>query len=339
MPPQDSGAESSDSDEAGDAQLTRNTRRISIDLPHLQVQAQAQLRIAEYLTSHAPLTIVNVYKPKQYICGPGTGTQGFHAMCKSFISAKSSKWKKTRSDDSSHLQRRQSRYHSPSYELTGLLSAQNKHDRLPNGYGQESSASDTTHAEAPGDYEEQDLDWFKEGRYFSIWAPHDREIHTRKFILLHSLNKEGQGVLVESLDSDRLRRLSAASSAWWTTVVLKSSETSGDRSRSNSPSKARAVQPQSQQEHAKDKDRDVLLSIDKKLTAVHMDEHADQNVLPGTFIRLEHTYNIPFGYKCIDLGMLGEESLRDLRSHYIKYRVQSWGLTSWARKHFGKANS
>ena len=64
------------------------------------------------------------------------------------------------------------------------------------------SASRTPTPEA---YIDQTTDWFKAGRFFKIWALEDMEIHEKIFILLDSKNKEGQGVLVLTLDKDRLK--------------------------------------------------------------------------------------------------------------------------------------
>ena len=74
----------------------------------------------------------------------------------------------------------------------------------------------------------------------------------------------------------------------------------------------------------------------KKFLPVHMDEYAHQDVPQGTFILLEHTYNIPFvKYKCADHGMLEDDSLEELRFHYIQYLVHSWRLKSKVGQYYG----
>jgi hypothetical protein len=95
--------------------------------------------------------------------------------------------------------------------------------------------------------------------------------------------------------------------------------------------------PRGGQQQSKEKDDDIHKKLDKKFLQVHMDDYAHQDVPPGTFILLEHTYNIPFvKYKCVDHGMLDDESLDTVRFHYVQYLINSWRLTSQARELYGK---
>ncbi|KAM0715091.1 hypothetical protein Q7P37_009556 [Cladosporium fusiforme] len=51
------------------------------------------------------------------------------------------------------------------------------------------------------------------------------------------------------------------------------------------------------------------------------------------FVRLDHTYNIPFGkYECQDLGLLGGESLETLREKYIVCLAKSWKVVDSVRR-------
>ena len=80
-----------------------------------------------------------------------------------------------------------------------------------------------------------------------------------------------------------------------------------------------------------------MKKLDQKFRSVHMDEYAHQDVPPGTFILLEHTYNIPFvKYKCVDHGMLDDESLDILRFHYVQYLINSWRLTGKMRDTYSR---
>lgn len=190
----------------------------------------------------------------------------------------------------------------------------------------------------PPSYIYQPADWFKPGRFFSIWAPLDVEIHGRQFILLDSKNTEGKGVRVRSLDRDGLNQLEKSSSAYRTTMALKDNKSadSHNYASGHSSSSQSLSHPRGGQQSKKDDD-DLIKLLDKKFMPVYMDEHANQNVPRGTFILLEHTYNIPFvKYKCIDHGMLDDESLDTLRFHYVQYLISSWRLTSKARELYGR---
>ena len=192
----------------------------------------------------------------------------------------------------------------------------------------------------PSSFIYQPADWFRPGRFFSIWAPMDVEIHDRKFILLDSKNTEGKGVRVKSLDRDGLVQLSNSSSAYRTTMGLKSSRAADGYNHPgshSSNSQAVSYTRGTQQQLPKEKEDDLMKKLDKKFLNVHMDEHAHQDVPTGTFILLEHTYNIPFvKYKCVDHGMLDDESLDILRFHYVQYLISSWRLTSQAREVYGR---
>lgn len=58
-----------------------------------------------------------------------------------------------------------------------------------------------------------------------------------------------------------------------------------------------------------------------------------RDVHPGTTINLFTSYNIPFKYKCVDHGMLDDESFDKLRFHYIVNLVKAWRLTRVAKQH------
>lgn len=213
---------------------------------------------------------------------------------------------------------------------------------LANGYESDMFHTTKEPGEAtPISYIYQPADWFRPGRFFSIWAPMDVEIHDRKFILLDSKNTEGKGVRVKSLDRDGLVQLSNSSSAYRTTMGLKSSRAAdgfaGSHASGHSSSSQALSYTRGTQQQSKEKEDDLIKKLDKKFLNVHMDEHARQDVPVGTFILLEHTYNIPFvKYKCIDHGMLDDESLDILRFHYVQYLISSWRLKTQAREVYGR---
>lgn len=212
---------------------------------------------------------------------------------------------------------------------------------LSNGY--ESDPTGMFHAtKDPGEvtpsYIYQPADWFRPGRFFSIWAPMDVEIHDRKFILLDSKNTEGKGVRVEPLDRDGLVQLSNSSSAYRTTMGLKSFRSADGPSHPSGPGNSSQALSYTRggQQQSKEKEDDLTKKLDKKFMNMYMDEHAHQEVPTGTFILLEHTYNIPFvKYKCVNHGMVDDESLDILRFHYVQYLISSWRLTSQAREVYG----
>lgn len=195
----------------------------------------------------------------------------------------------------------------------------------------------------PEDHLEQADDWFKAGRFFSIWAHEDQEIHKKKFVLLDSMNKEGKGVLVESLDRDGLRRLQQSSSAYRTHVELRKSRpavppdmqptATGPTPQPVGPSGiSKAIYPSSYAEaaaHPRGKRSETPLVPEMKFKFAYMDEYVHRDVAPNTYILLEHTYNIPFfKYKCEDHGMLDDDSLQDLRQYYVDYLSHRWRLGS-----------
>ena len=130
---------------------------------------------------------------------------------------------------------------------------------------------------APDKYETQPDAWFRQGRFLRIWAPEDVEIHAKYFILLDNKNKEGQGVLVRTIDEDEEGRLFRDSEALQNTVVLR-------RSKADAHSDA-----SSQSTTAPD------------FMVAYMVDHTPHEVAQRTYVFVEHTYNIPFSkYKCED---------------------------------------
>lgn len=64
-----------------------------------------------------------------------------------------------------------------------------------------------------------------------------------------------------------------------------------------------------------------------KRKVVYLDEYEDQVVVPGTWIELEHTYNIPFAkYRCVDRGVLDRGALQELRRCYIDWLKYHWSV-------------
>lgn len=161
-------------------------------------------------------------------------------------------------------------------------------------------------------YDEQASDWFKRGRYLKIFARHgihvDREIHEKEFILLDSKNIEGKGVRV-----DRIEKKKEEDSGWESTTVRlvdprkkapeeRSEVASGSAITARSPLFFDAIGP-------------------------------DNREMENRYVRLEHTYNIPFfKYRCKDLGKLKLESLRRLRLRYVEHLMNEWNLVDQVRE-------
>lgn len=138
---------------------------------------------------------------------------------------------------------------------------------------------------------------------------------------------------MRTVGNEELRQIAHSSTSYRTRVLLKGSSSHG----SQTPSSSRAAVGYLQQpQHIREQDPELLRLVDKKLLSVKMDEHAEHDVHPGTFITLSVVYNIPFiKYKCDDHGMLDDESFDNLRFHYILNLVNAWRLTSRVRQHFG----
>ncbi|KAK3067852.1 hypothetical protein LTR53_015016 [Teratosphaeriaceae sp. CCFEE 6253] len=166
---------------------------------------------------------------------------------------------------------------------------------------------------------QQREEWYKEGRVFRIWAltdtASDVEIHDKKFILLDTKIIEGKGVRVDTHDTESLKRLASESDAHYTSMVLKGPRRRNFRDDSSS----------SQQ-------RELPEGLDG-LGTVHLDRRSGRDVAPGSIIGFPHTYNIPFKrYKCEDLGMLGNDSLDELRLRYLLYLAHGWRLEGKLRE-------
>ena len=212
--------------------------------------------------------------------------------------------------------------------------------------GQIASRSETSKSpireHTPNNYVLHPPDWFRPGRFFSIWAKRDEqvdvEIHDKMFILLDSKNIEGKGVLVETLDKDGLRRLVDSNGTKRTNMALKCCESS-DSNRgihcelaSQATYAQAAQQLQLQQSKERDQEQELCRVLDNRFKNIHLDEDNQHDVPAGTYVRLEHTYNIPFvKYKCVDHGMLEKESLQALRFHSVQYLIYEFDLTSTVR--------
>jgi len=153
----------------------------------------------------------------------------------------------------------------------------------------------STNDEPPPEYRDRDHDWFTPGRLLRIFAPRDAEIHEKEFVRLDTKNKEGPGLLIRVYDEEEKE---ASRGYFWRSHV----------------SVQNYQGPNQRQGNAKRK-------------VVYLDEYEDRVAVPGTWIELEHTYNIPFAkYKCVDCGVLGRGSLQDLRRCYIDWLKYNWSI-------------
>ncbi|KAK5958808.1 hypothetical protein OHC33_000651 [Knufia fluminis] len=149
--------------------------------------------------------------------------------------------------------------------------------------------------EPPPEYRARDHDWFTPGRLFRIFAPHDEEIHEKEFVLLDTKNKEGPGLLIRTYNEEEKE---ANRGYFLRSHVSVQNYQEPDQRRGNA-----------------------------KRKVVYLDEYEDQAVVSGTFIELEHTYNIPFAkYRCVDCGVLDRASLQDLRRCYIDWLKYHWSV-------------
>ena len=200
--------------------------------------------------------------------------------------------------------------HTPS---TGSTSEYPNNDQIP------------FRKKTPESFIDQTYDWFSPGRVFSIWAHEDQEIHNKIFVLLDSKNKEGTGVLVQSLNESELRRLKYSSSAYRTHMKLcgyndthnhKMHEKTSPQGGNNSGGSG------------------VQLEI------AHMDQYSPRIVQQNTYILVEHTCNIPFvKYPCEDYGTLDSGSLEKLRLHYVDYLIHRFNLKSKITETYKKSSS
>ncbi|MCJ1332645.1 hypothetical protein MMC10_009338 [Thelotrema lepadinum] len=183
---------------------------------------------------------------------------------------------------------------------------------IPNGLTDDTKSP--SRPATPSNYMTQPADWFRRGRYFKIYALQDLEIHEKHFVLLDSKNSEGKGVLVKTLAGDELEQK----------AEFRLSHTHG------------AAELQFRADHPSD--GTIIVGNDSEqggFEVAYMDRYSRREVTQDTYILLEHTYNIPFKYKCEDCGMLDDDSLDDLRTHYVKYLIYNWRLTS-RFKHVGE---
>jgi hypothetical protein len=204
-----------------------------------------------------------------------------------------------------------------------------------NGIGASPASQDDEGAEEQGKegratspYDEQDDDWFVQGRYLKIFARGDKdsdeEIHQKEFILLDSKNTEGTGVRV-----DHLKKLPSGWIRKYVAVVgPETSISSDDKAHSASGSRS-------------SDDGGRLQVSQAGSTQIALEWiGCDNKGLQDCYARLDHTYNIPFAkYKCQDLGILSKESLAVLRLRYITYLTNEWDLVTQVRESFKDTSS
>ncbi|KAI7282847.1 hypothetical protein KC345_g3275 [Hortaea werneckii] len=191
----------------------------------------------------------------------------------------------------------------------------------------QSSSRELRSSQPPHDhYFDQPYDWWTPGRYFTIWAVNDKdedvEIHEKSFILLDSKGDQGLGVLVTSLKVEESGQVEHNSSARRALMLLTNHgeyDTIADTEQTTGLFAASA---------------DYFEAIEKKLTKLHLSSDSDLRVPPGTLVKLQHTYNIPFAkYKCRDLGELQSDALDELRIHYLVNLAQKWNLKKQMQDH------
>ncbi|KAI7385426.1 hypothetical protein KC336_g17968 [Hortaea werneckii] len=171
----------------------------------------------------------------------------------------------------------------------------------------------------PDHYFDQPYDWWTPGRYFTIWAVNDRdedvEIHKKSFILLDSKGDQGLGVLVSSLKVEECGQVEHNSSARRALMLLMNDREYDTMTDAEQEPGLLAASEEN------------FEAIEKKLAKLHLSSDSDLRVPPGTLVKLQHTYNIPFAkYKCRDLGELQSDALDELRIHYLVNLAQKWNL-------------
>lgn len=184
--------------------------------------------------------------------------------------------------------------------------------------------------ECPENYVLQETRWYRPGRHFEVFAPQDQEIHRKRFILLDSKNEGGTGVRVDVLENVvDLDRLNRESFPHLENMVL----TCCDSSHGNNTTKH---EKQRKQEIKTVTQEQLLEQLKDKIDPVRMLEHGrvETFVKPGSFIRLGHTYNIPFHYRCEDLGFIDGRSLKELRFRYLKWAAWSWDIEERCAEHW-----
>lgn len=149
--------------------------------------------------------------------------------------------------------------------------------------------------DVPPEYRDREFNWFVPGRLFKIFAPRDVEIHKKEFVLLDTKNKEGPGLLICAHHGEQ-----------------------GEINRGYFLRSHVAVQ-----NYVSPQERDTR----SRTKTVYLDAYEDRDVEYGTWIELEHSYNIPFAkYKCVDRGVLDRASLQDLRRSYVEWLQYHWSL-------------
>jgi hypothetical protein len=162
-------------------------------------------------------------------------------------------------------------------------------------------------------------EWYAPGMYIKIFAPNEKEIDEKEFIILDSKNMAGKAVRVDELSRDKLK--------------------------SGSTRNAVAVMPP-QPGNSDEETRHTLPSVQTsgastKVTQIFLEELGPDCKAPveNRYARLDHTYNIPFsGHKCDDLGIIDRPSLRKLRLQYIKHLAASWDIEDDVGKAVGQAS-
>ncbi|KAL9055941.1 MAG: hypothetical protein Q9162_003237 [Coniocarpon cinnabarinum] len=174
--------------------------------------------------------------------------------------------------------------------------------RVPSGR-RDDSDSQASHESQPYDrsstpeqYREEVASWFKPRRFFCVWAPQYEDIHMKSFILLDSSNSEGKGVLIKRVDKAHVEATTDADKTHMRLCGCRA--------------EARGCPKQDEQ----------------GVQTVHLDKR-NPGVEEDTYILLEHTHNIPFNrYKCVDRGVVSQDSFKQLRVRYVGYVLDNFGL-------------
>ena len=206
---------------------------------------------------------------------------------------------------------------------------------LPNGQPDPTTATKHTQttfedkgsgALAPDSYIIQETYWFQPGRYFRIWALDDVEIHGKHFILIDNKNKEGQGVLVRSLNNKEEQRLFKDSNSVHNVLALR-------RSKASETPRLSRTQSEVSSQKGSGTDASTQSVPTPRFNEVHIEQNSLQDVRTNTYIYLMHAYNIPYvKYKCEDCGMLDKRALRHLRLEFLKRRIDDWDLEEDIKK-------
>lgn len=146
----------------------------------------------------------------------------------------------------------------------------------------------------PPEFKERKPEWFKPGRLFKIFSPSASELHRKEFVLLDSMNKDGQCLLMDSHIDDQ----DGSHGYFLRSHVLVQDFLHPDHRDSSS-----------------------------KCKIVYLDEYEDQSTANNAWIELEYPYNIAFAkYKYADCGILDPGSLQALRQYYLDWLRYHWQL-------------